>query len=284
MFLWKRLTPLYDAGEAKAIVRIILEDCFNMTLADALCGGVEALSEVQQKKLEQLMSRLEQGEPVQYVTGSTTFYGRTFHVEPGVLIPRPETEELVRWAVEVLNGLSKESQPSILDIGTGSGCIAISIAKELVNADVEAWDISNEALRIATYNADNLNAKVKFRNQDILSPPKTLSLGREGCPFFTAIISNPPYICWQERTAMQHNVLDYEPNTALFVPDNDPLLFYHAIADFAMTSLKTNGWLFFEINPLYADDISTMLMEKGFHDIEVRTDAYGKKRMIGAQR
>lgn len=298
MSLWQRLTPLYDAGEAQAIVRLVLEETFGMSLTDIVCGGVERLSASEQSVLERIMMRLEQGEPVQYVLGRCDFCGRTFHVEPGVLIPRPETEELVKWILDVngndnshptsLNNNTPSREegveiPRILDIGTGSGCIAISLALALPNAEVEAWDISDDALRIAADNARRLDANVKFRKQDILNIPYSSPLTPHLSPF-TTIVSNPPYICENERHAMARNVLDYEPDTALFVPDDDPLRFYVAIADFACWALKKDRWLFFEINPLYVSDIESMLTDKGFCDIDVRTDEFGKKRMVIAKR
>lgn len=275
MTLWQRLIPLYEAGEARAVVRLLLEDVFNLSLTDIICGGVERLSADDQEKLECMMQRLEHGEPVQYVTGKAVFCGRTFHVEPGVLIPRPETEELVRWVMEDVSG----SEQRILDIGTGSGCIAVSIAKELECADVEAWDISEDALRIATNNACMLDAKVRFVKQDILAKSSTAL----HTSTFTTIISNPPYICQKEKADMARNVLDYEPNIALFVPDDSPLLFYDAIAECASHALVDGGRLYFEINPLYASDTEVMLTGMGFHDIDIRTDEFGKKRMIRAQ-
>lgn len=275
MTLWQRLIPLYEAGEARAIVRLLLEDVFNLSLSDIICGGVEQLSADDQEKLERMMQRLEQGEPVQYVTGKAVFCGRTFHVEPGVLIPRPETEELVRWMMEDVSG----GEQRILDVGTGSGCIAISIAKELENADVEAWDISEDALRIASENACMLDARVRFVKQDVLAQSSTTIYPST----FTTIISNPPYICQKEKANMARNVLDYEPNIALFVPDDSPLLFYDAIAECASHALVDGGRLYFEINPLYASDTEVMLTGMGFHDIDIRTDEFGKKRMIRAQ-
>jgi len=298
--LWQRLTPLYDAGEAKAIVRMVLEEHFGFSYTDIACGKENSLSADQRAELDEIMQRLEEAEPVQYILGDCRFCGRTFHVEPGVLIPRPETEELVHWVLEThgKNEHVKANQKHILDIGTGSGCIAISLALALEQADVEAWDISEDALRIAACNARQLGARVTFFQQDILhfesnpltaqrlteTSTKRLSTnGTQDGPY-SIIISNPPYICDNERHKMEANVLAYEPEQALFVPDNDPLLFYRAIARFAMESLESSGELYFEINPLYAQELSGMLSSRGFQHITIRKDQFGKERMIKAIR
>lgn len=264
--LWKPLTRLYDAREAKAIARLILEERFGLTMADVLCGktGDDTV-------LRHIQQRLLQGEPVQYVLGVAEFGGRQFRVAPGVLIPRPETLELCQWVEE-------ERGITILDIGTGSGCIACTLAAELPEAQVTAWDISEAALAIAQENALRLGVQVKFEKQDVLHPsPSTLHQ-------WNIIVSNPPYVCEKERATMERHVLDYEPSLALFVPDDDPLLFYRAIADYARWSLTAGGSLFFEINPLYAVQLKSLLSAMSYHHIEVRDDQYGKPRMIKAQR
>ena len=263
--LWKPLTKLYDAREAKAIARLVMEDRFGLTMADVLCGktGDDAV-------LRHIQQRLLQGEPVQYVLGVAEFGGRQFRVAPGVLIPRPETLELCQWVEE-------ERGITILDIGTGSGCIACTLAAELPEAQVTAWDISETALAIAQENAKRTNVHVSFEQVDALNIPLTPDK-------WDIIISNPPYVCEQERAAMERHVLDYEPSLALFVPDDDPLLFYRAIADYARQSLTAGGSLFFEINPLYAEQLKSLLSAMSYHHIEVRDDLYGKPRMIKAQR
>ena len=263
--LWKPLTKLYDAREAKAIARLVLEERFGLTMADVLCGktGDDAV-------LRHIQQRLLQGEPVQYVLGVAEFGGRQFRVAPGVLIPRPETLELCQWVEE-------ERGITILDIGTGSGCIACTLAAELPEAQVTAWDISETALAIAQENAKRTNVHVSFEQVDALNIPLTPDK-------WDIIISNPPYVCEQERAAMERHVLDYEPSLALFVPDDDPLLFYRAIADYARQSLTAGGSLFFEINPLYAEQLKSLLSAMSYHHIEVRDDLYGKPRMIKAQR
>lgn len=263
--LWKPLTKLYDAREAKAIARLVLEERFGLTMADVLCGktGDDAV-------LRHIQQRLLQGEPVQYVLGVAEFGGRQFRVAPGVLIPRPETLELCQWVEE-------ERGITILDIGTGSGCIACTLAAELPEAQVTAWDISEAALSVARENAKRTNVHVSFEQVDALNIPLTPDK-------WDIIISNPPYVCEQERAAMERHVLDYEPSLALFVPDDDPLLFYRAIADYARQSLTAGGSLFFEINPLYAEQLKSLLSAMSYHHIEVRDDQYGKPRMIKAQR
>ena len=260
------------------MVRLLLERCFGLTLADIYGGGLEAPG-IDTERLEQLMRRLEQSEPVQYVIGEELFCGRWFHVTPAVLIPRPETQELCEWCLSLTpRPLQKEREPrlSILDIGTGSGCIAITLAAEMAEAQVTAWDISEEALCIARENAQRHHVDVDFRQVDILS---TLN-----APPFTIIISNPPYIAKREAEQMTGNVLVWEPHTALFVPDDDPLLFYRAIARLALNALQPQGLLFLEINPLYHDELTAMLRDMGFADVETRNDQFNKQRMIKAVR
>ena len=287
--LWHRLTHIYDAGEAKAIVRWVLDVRFAMSWTDILCGKVTELSAHDQTELEKNMQRLEKGEPVQYIIGVADFFGRQFHVEPGVLIPRPETEELCRWILASdKHGLTRtvresphQSDANILDIGTGSGCIAITLALELPDDKVTAWDISDDALRIASKNAKQLGADVVFVKQDVLN----ISLTSHLSPLtshYDLIVSNPPYICEKEKSAMECNVLDHEPHLALFVPDDDPLLFYRAIAQYAAETLKAQGSLFFEVNPLYADDLAQMLRKMSYHDILIQQDQFGKPRFLKA--
>ena len=280
--LWRRLTPLYDAGEAKAIVRLVLDECYGLSWADVLGGKVSELSANDQTELEKIMLRLEKGESVQYIIGVADFCGRQFHVEPGVLIPRPETEELCRMVIEEREISQKGQSPlcEILDIGTGSGCIAITLALELPDAKVTAWDISDDALRIASANAKALGASVTFQHHDALD--SSLFTLHSTLPKWDLIVSNPPYICRKEADGMDKNVLGYEPHEALFVPDDDPLLFYRAIARYATKALKPNGNLFFEINPLYADDLTRLLGEMLCYNAEILNDQFGKPRFLKA--
>ena len=270
--VWKRLTTVYDEHEAKAVARYLLEIRYGLTMTDILCGKVETLAE---EELNALLNRLLQGEPVQYVTGVAEFGGRHFHVEPGVLIPRPETAELCQWIVSSLH--TPHSTLHILDIGTGSGCIACTLAAELPESKVTAWDISDEALRIAQENAQNNHVHINFEKVDILSISPSSFLLPPSSQWDT-IVSNPPYICNKEREGMEQNVLDHEPSLALFVPDEDPLLFYRAITRFATTALQDGGNLYFEINPLYAQPLEQLMQEEGFSDIHFRHDSFGKQR------
>ena len=285
--LWHRLIPLYEADEAKAIVRWVLDVRFGLSWADILCGKVTELSANDQTELEKIMCRLEKGEPVQYIIGVADFCGRQFHVEPGVLIPRPETAELCRLILSTdLHGQIRNireipchSDANILDIGTGSGCIAITLALEMPEAKVTAWDISDDALRIASENASRLGAKVTFEHRDALSISLTSHLSPL-TPHYDLIVSNPPYICNQEADGMAQNVLDYEPHEALFGPEEDPALFYKRIGDYASIALKPGGWLYFELNPLTADEVSAYLEALGFIETEIRCDQFGKRRFL----
>ena len=366
--LWKRLTAIYNEREAQAIVRTVLDALFGMSLTDICLGKVTQLSADDTTRLEKIMQRLEKSEPVQYVLGAGWFAGRLFDVAPGVLIPRPETEDLVKWACDeakekekednskeergkeekevskkgeapqkeeqllsaplkeekeglrkgkdasqkeeqplssplkeekeglrkgedasqkeeqLLSSLLKSNKevsekgeevphPSILDIGTGSGCIAITVALALPQARVTAWDISTDALTIAAGNAHRLGASVRFEHQDALSAPDDEER-------WDVIVSNPPYICDRERADMSDNVLSYEPELALFVPDSDPLLFYRAIARYASKALKPGGRLLFETNTAYVHEVAQAMANEGFTAIEVRNDCFGKPRMV----
>ncbi len=297
--LWQSLTPLYDAGEAQAIVRTVLDVKYGMTLTDIICGKVNEISADEERKLEEIIIRLQKGEPVQYVLGEADFAGRPFHVEPGVLIPRPETAELCQWIEKdmieksiVSSGDSSEDSPEdssgnspqatddarrILDICTGSGCIAITLGLNIPNSEVTGWDISEDALRIAQGNVEMLKARnVRIEYQDALALPKAAEAT-------DLIVSNPPYICEKEKADMEKNVLEHEPSLALFVPDEDPLKFYRAIAEYAASALKSGGALYFEINPIYEKETREMLLKLDFKDIETKEDAFGKKRMMRAK-
>ena len=315
--LWLSLTPHYDAGEAQAIVRTELDVKYGMTLTDIICGKVNEISADEERKLEEIIIRLQKGEPVQYVLGEADFAGRTFHVEPGVLIPRPETVELCQWIEKDLAGIStvssedfSEDSPQatddaklILDICTGSGCIAITLGLNIPNSEVTGWDISEDALRIAQGNVEMMKAgNVRIEHQDALALPKAAETDNEkmkgnddkevvkpkgeaktpSTQKWDLIVSNPPYICEKEKADMEKNVLEHEPSLALFVPDEDPLKFYRAIAEYASSALKSGGALYFEINPIYEKETREMLLKLDFKDIETKEDAFGKKRMMRA--
>ena len=280
--LWHRLVPLYEPEEARAVVRELLDELFGMSLTDIVSGKVSELSAEDQRLLEEKMQRLQRGEPVQYVTGMAYFAGRLFRVGPSVLIPRPETAQLCEIVRQDYDrpycALQPPEKIRVLDIGTGSGCIAITLALDIPNTEVTAWDISSDALLTARENAHRLGAAVNFQLHDILDseslPEPELRQKSE------IIVSNPPYICNSERKDMSHNVLDYEPETALFVPDDDPLRFYRAIGRYARQALKPGGRLYFEVNSLYADDVAEMLRELSFSKTEIRKDDFGKNRFV----
>jgi len=267
------LSKNIEQGEASAIAFLLLDMVAGIDRMHVLMG--EPVSEDMEAKLMDMAKRISEGEPAQYVIGKTEFHDLVFHVEPGVLIPRPETEELVDW---IINTYNTEESINILDIGTGSGCIAISLAKELKNTKVEAWDISDDAIRIAKGNASSNKVNVLFNKVDVLSIGEDLR--QEGK--YSVIVSNPPYICDSEAKDMEKNVLEYEPHLALFVPDNDPLLFYRKIAEYGKESLKSGGTLFFEINRQYGQETIDMLINLGYSNIELRKDQFENDRMIKA--
>ncbi|WP_302814277.1 peptide chain release factor N(5)-glutamine methyltransferase [Leyella stercorea] len=314
--IWHRIATSYDDGEARAIARILIEELFGLSYADIVCGATEQLSADDTLRLDTAVRRIEQGEPLQHVLGYADFCGNRFSVNGSVLIPRPETEWLVDEGAKLMNGCiaSDETQHKaphspkrILDIGTGSGCIAISLKLRLGDAYVEAWDISEEALRTAQDNADALKAEVVFRKRDALKAEE------EGCSEeeclqggalvssapteqamdsinsneasttaapWDLIVSNPPYICDSERSAMDDNVLLHEPHTALFVPDDDPLRFYRAIARYALLTLNIGGSLLFECNTRYAEATGKMLRDMGFEEVTVSDDCFGLPRFV----
>ena len=354
--IWHRIATSYDDGEARAIARILIEELFGLSYADIVCGATEQLSADDTLRLDTAVRRIEQGEPLQHVLGYADFCGNRFCVNGSVLIPRPETEWLVDEGAKLMDGCiaSDETQHKvphspkrILDIGTGSGCIAISLKLRLGDAYVEAWDISEEALRTAQDNADALKAEVVFRKRDALraekeccseeeylqggalvssaptgqtmdsinsnegalvsSAPTGQTMdsinSNEGALVSSApteqamdsinyskanilaapwdlIVSNPPYICDSERSAMDDNVLLHEPHTALFVPDDDPLRFYRAIARYALLTLNTGGSLLFECNTRYAEATGTMLRDMGFEEVTVSDDCFNLPRFV----
>lgn len=268
-----RLAAVCPDGEAQAIVFLVLEKLFGLSRTDILMGGLERLTAEQTAELEQVMLRLERGEPVQYVLGVADFDGMTLGVAPGVLIPRPETEELVEWIAE---DFKSAKRLRILDIGTGSGCIALSLARRFTDASVTAWDISDDALRIASANAERLGLDVEFKKRDALCT----EVAEADVANYDIIVSNPPYICEKERVDMDNNVLQHEPATALFVPDNDPLLFYRAISDLAQKMLRSGGGLYFEINREYGKETAGMMSAMGFDSVELRKDFMENDRMV----
>ena len=281
--LWNRLVPLYGEGEAQAIIRLVLEVKFGLSLTDIYTGKVNEISRDAAEELDKIMQRLASSEPVQYVLGMEKFCGRSFKVAPGVLIPRPETEVLCHWIEEDNNHSYCALQPpvplQVLDVGTGSGCIAVTLALDLYNSAVTAWDISADALLIARDNVHRWDASVVLQMEDILSISATAKEQK-----WDIIVSNPPYICDKERSSMAENVLKYEPETALFVPDNDPIKFYRAIAEYGVTALTDEGTLYFETNPLYIYKVKAMLSNLGYKQIKLKEDQFGKQRFVKAMR
>lgn len=274
--IWHRIATSYDDGEARAIARILIEELFGLSYTDIVCGATDQLSADDTLRLDTAVRRIEQGEPLQHVLGYADFCGNHFGVNASVLIPRPETEWLVDEGERLMNGASNAAPSApkrILDIGTGSGCIAISLKLRLGEAYVEAWDISEEALRTAESNAKALKAEVAFCKRDALRAEESIAP-------WDLIVSNPPYICDSERADMDDNVLLHEPHTALFVPDDDPLRFYRAIARYALRSLSDGGSMLFECNTRYAEATGEMMREMGFENVTVNDDCFGLPRFV----
>ena len=291
------LRQRYGSGEARALYEFIMERRFGLSRTDILLGKDTTLSAEDKAELEIIVDRVAKGEPVQYVLGCADFCGREFLVGPGVLIPRPETQELVRLVEQHLALGS-----TVLDIGTGSGCIAITLA--LAGYEVTALDVSDVALSFARRNAERLGAKLEFVKGDILKekseklkvknnsnlPKETENESNSDYSLFTfhfsldAVVSNPPYICESEASAMDGNVLDHEPHLALFVPDHDPLLFYRAISEFGLEHLAADGLLFFEVNRAYAEQVAELLLQKGYRETKIVKDQYDNNRFVWARK
>lgn len=276
--LVNRISGIYDEREASSIEKMLLEESFGLSFVDVCLGALDRLSDDEKESLEAKIEQLEKGEPVQYVIGHADFYGRKFAVESGVLIPRPETEELVSWIKEESKDIrgNRNGKKYLLDVGCGSGCISVSLALELPEMEVSAWDISDTALRVTKKNAKALDASVDIYMQDALNAPDS---DRD---LWNVIVSNPPYICAKEAEDMERNVLEHEPHEALFVPDADPLLFYRAIAEYGTHALCRGGRLYFEINRAYGKETVDMLKALGYSEIELRKDAFGNDRMVRA--
>ncbi len=266
------LRSLYSSSETMVLSRLILEDLQKEMPAALLADKINHLSRFETRnRLKEIIARLKTGEPIQYVLGKTEFHGLIFRVTPDVLIPRPETEELVEW---VLDEASSDNF-SLLDIGTGSGCIAVTLAKKLPFSEVDGCDISERALSIATLNARDNGVAVRYFTQDIFTP---FLVDRS----YDAVISNPPYVLESEKAEMEKNVLDFEPSQALFVPDNSPLIFYERIADLSCEILNEQGKLYFEINRERSEEIGEILLDKGYRDVTIKNDISGNPRMIRA--
>ena len=267
------LRDIYPPEELKALTMMICCDMLGFDPLDIYLGKDMILSECKERELENIIFRLQKNEPIQYIRGFAVFGGRKFKVAPGVLIPRPETAELVDWVVNENPGAHH-----LLDIGTGSGCIAISLDKKLPDAEVEAWDISEEALAIARKNNDALEARVRFLQRDVLADDW------EKIPSFDVIVSNPPYVTEMEKNEMDANVLEWEPGLALFVPDEDPLRFYNRIVRLGSELLLPGGKLYFEINQVYGQETAHILEMNQYRDVRVIKDIFGKDRIVTANR
>lgn len=272
------LIPTVEEREARALAFVVLEDAFGLSRTDIYLGKDTPFSEEDTIRLEKILRRLEQGEPVQYVIGTAQFCDLTFRVTPDTLIPRPETEELVGWVASLL---PSDAPCSVLDVGTGTGCIAISLAKQFPRAQVTAWDISEGALVVARQNAHANGVTVDFRRADVLEEVNESAASVPSSDVLY-IVSNPPYICKRERAEMEAHVLDYEPASALFVPDTDPLLFYRALA--RLGQQLNAAAVLVEINQAYGQETVEMFQSSGYSNVELRRDIYGKDRMIKAVR
>ena len=269
----QELTPLYDVGEVESFFYLILEAKHQLHRVDLALQPDLAFSESELKIWSSILEQLKKEIPIQYILGVTHFYGLEFEVNSAVLIPRPETEELVDWIVQKSKIKNQKSTIKILDIGTGSGCIAITLAKNLSNAQVFALDVSEQALATAKTNAEKNQVQLSFIHQSIL---ETEDLGQQ----FDVIVSNPPYVRELEKLEIKKNVLENEPHLALFVEDNDALIFYRKIAQLAQKNLNSEGQLYFEINQYLGQEMLDLLREMGFKNSELRQDIYGNDRMI----
>ncbi|QDW23118.1 peptide chain release factor N(5)-glutamine methyltransferase [Flavobacterium sp. KBS0721] len=269
----KELSPFYDAYEAESFFYLILEDKHKLRQIDLALNHELTFSESDFAVWDLLLAQLKKEVPIQYLLGKTNFYGLDFEVNENVLIPRPETEELVEWIVNENSKVDKSKTIKILDIGTGSGCIAISLAKNIPNAQVYAMDVSKKAIETAKRNAVNNKTDVTFILQDVLNAEELK------CNF-DIIVSNPPYVRNLEKEEIKKNVLDYEPHLALFVEDSDALVFYRKIAALAQNNLLENGQLYFEINQYLGCEMKDLLEKMNFENIELRKDIYDNDRMI----
>ena len=276
--LVEQITLKEDQDEIQGIAFLVLENILGLSRADVLSEKQVSMTDIE-GRLSEIIKRINQHEPIQYIFGEAYFFGRKFKVNPSVLIPRPETEELVQVIISEMKERSaqmkvgKDEKLRILDIGTGSGCIPISLALEITNAEVFAVDISEEALKVAEQNARHLHADVQFTRMDIL---------KDDIPFHNLdiVVSNPPYIAVSEMKSMRNNVIDYEPHLALFVEESDPLIFYKMIATKLKSVLKSGGLLAVEINERFGKEVADVLKKNDFHSVEIIKDIAGKERIV----
>ena len=275
VYIARQLQNIYPETEIQSFTKIILEHAAGLNHIQILSSPELILAGNQTQKIRDMVQELQNHKPIQYITGQWEFLNTTLALSPDALIPRPETEELTSWIIEQTD---KTKEYAFLDIGTGSGCIAIALAKNLPRAQTSALDVSKAALKLAAENARRNNTHIDFFLGDILHP-ETIKIPRK----FDIIVSNPPYITESEKIHLDKNVLDHEPDTALFVPDDDPLVFYRAVADFCCQNLKNNGLLYLEINEMYGKNIRQLLAGKEFRDIVIKKDLQGKDRMVKAE-
>ena len=270
----QELSGFYADNETSAMAKWIMTDVFHLSTFDLYAGKDMNFSAEMMSRAADILERLKRYEPLQYIIGETVFRGLSFEVTPAVLIPRPETAELVDWIVADY----PQAGVRVLDVGTGSGCIPIALAKSMEEARVSAWDISAEALEVARRNASRNEVTVDFAEADVLTATPSTDFQVD------VLVSNPPYIGESERQTMERNVLDWEPDLALFVSDKDPLLFYRRIAEIGLDILAPNGSLYYEINQLYGPETVRLLEEKGYRQVELRKDLSGNDRMVKAVR
>ncbi len=275
------LEKIYSSNEANALIMILLEHYFGIDRIKIAIEPELRLSESEMLTLHFAVKELLKNRPIQYIIGETEFCGMRFFVNENVLIPRPETEEMVKKIASCRDkACLVPTGCDILDIGTGSGCIAISLAKLIPNSDVTTVDVSEKALEVARKNAENNGVKMHFVLDDILEPQNPNLIDNQ----FDIIVSNPPYVCESERSEMRANVLEHEPSTALFVPDSDPLVFYRKILEFAQKALKPNGQIWFEINEKFGKETAELCHSKGFNNVEIIKDFRGKDRILKTTR
>ncbi len=269
----KRLEGIFDRRERENVILLIFEYVKGWGRVDLIINEGKELSDFAKNEIDRIVDRLILGEPIQYITGNAHFYGMDLKVRPGVLIPRPETEELVDWICDDAKG---KSDLSVLDIGTGSGCIAIALAKHLDFPSVTALDFSKTAIDQTKENAELQKVKLKLIEADMYQ-------WKPASDSYDIIVSNPPYIAPDEKADMEVRVKDFEPEEALFVVADDPIKPYRRIEEMASQALKPDGCVYFELNPRFAEDVKAYYMSKGWHDVEIRIDSYGKKRMMKAR-
>jgi len=273
-YIRAELAPFYPETEIAGFVQMIMNSVLGLSYTQMILEKDRVLESSESDQIEAIVERLKTHEPIQYILGVAEFFGLELKVQPGILIPRPETEELVDWICKT----EIPASAKILDIGTGSGCIPLALKNELPAAEVMAVDVSEKALSIAAENAQKHQLEVAFELADILKWEE------RSWPLFDVIVSNPPYVMEREKKLMEANVLEHEPELALFVSDTDPLIFYRAIAQFASKQLNESGFLFFEINENLGDEMVDLVKQLGFKSIELRRDLNGKNRMLRCQK